>query len=334
VGTGGIGKVSLHTIWAGSGENSGRISTDANLASLIVDQIAGPQTFTDGVAGKSAAGIGAGGKIGSITVAGNVSGGIGDGSGRIAAGVSLGKISIGGHLIGGAGAGSGQIIAGQNLGTLTIDGAQQEYVSIEATAGGAGVQEKQILKLGDVLGRSVDFTLTYFSDAAGSVFSDTTLNFTGASTAADIQAALNALPSIGADGVSVAIVNGTLEITFSAEGDQPGKFSANVKQATIVGAGGNASGSIASNGTIAKITIKNLSGASAALKAGNGTQSGGISSLGNAGTILIDGDLDAMGSASLSRASVISVCVNLVSLTLNGCLRGGSCDLTGAVGVD
>ena len=331
VGTLGIGKTTLDTLWAGTGEGGGVIRSEGNIASVTLNEIHGHHTFTDGAAGKNAAVISAGGNLGALTVAKNISGGAGDASGRVVAGLTIGKVAIGGHLIGGNGAASGQVIAGVSIGSVSIDGESQVYTSIETVVGGTGVQEKQIINLGDVLGRPSEFKIVYSASSVS--VEETTISLSSASTAAQIQDALNALPSIGVGGVTVAIQNGKIEITFTAEGQQSGSFEAKVTQASIVGSGGASSGSLASNGSLGKVTLKNVSNASAAIKAGNGEESGSIKAGGNLTALVLNGDLDGSGGGSIGSAGAIDVGGNLGSFTVNGDLLGGDGELTGSVGV-
>jgi hypothetical protein len=102
---------------------------------------------------------------------------------------------------------------------------------------------------------------------------------------------------------------------------------------TIIGGSNDDAGAMEIRGALGSLTVKNAGGATAAIAAGTGKRSGGVTVYGSAGTIFLNGSLD--GSTSvLENAGRILVLGNLTTFSATGSLKGGTGATTGALLVE
>ena len=145
------------TIPAGTGTapvNDGVIQSAGNIGSVKVG--IGNLT-TDGLLGGwgvSSGSIVAGGKIGSVTIEGNLTGGVGSTSGAITASDNISTIAIDGNIVGGVGVTSGSINEKGHIAQLTIHG---------GIMGGAGTTSGSINAAGSVVS-SVYLSESFFDE--------------------------------------------------------------------------------------------------------------------------------------------------------------------------
>jgi hypothetical protein len=85
--------------------------------------------------------------------------------------------------------------------------------------------------MGDVIDSAAEYTITY-DDGVNPA--ETTAVLPATATAAEIQAALEQLPLIGVGGVTVQKFPTNIQITFTADNDQPGTFSARATETAVV----------------------------------------------------------------------------------------------------
>jgi hypothetical protein len=104
-----------------------------------------------------------------------------------------------------------------------------DVVADEVVKGDVGVVEVQSLRMGAILDSAAQYTLSF---DPGTGVRQTTSVLAGTATAEEIQAALEALPSIGLGGVTVTRDAATIEITFAVDNDQPSNIIAEATQST------------------------------------------------------------------------------------------------------
>lgn len=117
--TGDLGAVKIGgNLAAGLGDLSGQIKAKTNITSMAIggSVIGGAGKFTDSTSGGQ---IYAGGDLGPVTIAHDLTGGAGDYSGAIYA-HGLGTVTIGGSILGGGGMQSGAVAAFAAMGSLKI----------------------------------------------------------------------------------------------------------------------------------------------------------------------------------------------------------------------
>jgi len=345
-----IGKGIAGGLGAGSGALDIGSGFGAKLTSLSIT--------SGGISGNSGAGSGVvnvGGAIGSVKLNGSaITAGTGPSSGALIASDNAGSLSIGSLIIGsGAGAGAGQISVGGNLTSLTFTGAPSSstadsgLVSVSGSAGAISVH-------GDVIGTGDSTGEFLIGGALKSISITGSLRggsgVMGVDTGADsgsIFAGLDDAGAIGSVKIGSAITGGSAIVTggvVGGAGDASGRIfgGGGIGKAAIGylnGGGGTSSGSLASDGPIGSVTVKdtaaviNIQG----IIGGSGDGSGQIS----AGTTIQSVTLTGPGASLIGGSGVGSgSIVSHTLLTSSGDIQGdiGSISIgggiAGASGVD
>ncbi len=306
--------------------SAGTVTTD--IAQITADGNIGPvhvgTTAADGIFGGTGANtalIKAGGKIGTVTIIGDLRGGAGKDSGEINGATSIGNVSISGDLWAGAGENSGRIVSAGGIGAVTLG-----TLHGDTTFGsnGAGVAGKNAATI--VAGGALTSLTTRGGVLGGAGVGSGSVSVTG----------LLGKLSIGSV-VAGAVGNGSGHISAGALGTA-------IVDQTLNGGVGDASGSITTVGNLTSIIVKNSLGATAALVAGKGLSSGAISVGGNLGTVTITGNLDGLRGGELDGHLVSNVAQvpgvgaasvqaggSITKLTLTGALTGGPNESVGSI---
>jgi hypothetical protein len=251
--------------------------------------------------------------LGTVSIAGQISGSTGANSAIVTASQSIGSVSIGG-IIGAAGNGSGQISAGTTIGSVHVTG---------AIVGGAGTSAGSIFAT-DSVGSIVAGSLTYGTGAGEiSVGGNlTSLSFTGAASGPAVGGLVDVTGYVGAISVK-GDVAGTVANTGLFEiGGAINSFSIT---GALKGGAGSDSGSIfAGLDNTSRIGSISITGG---IVGGSGAGSGELFSGGgiNAATVgdIIGGTNQSSGSI-VSNGSIGSVVVNAVVTNMTHGLVGNS----------
>ncbi len=299
------------------------ITADNTIGSINIGTHAGDGIF--GGAGNNTGFIKAGGKIGSITIIGDLHGGAGKDSGEITTSSAIGNISISGDVWAGTGENSGRINASKTIGAVALGSLHGETTFGSGGTGVAGKNSAAIVAGDDLT------SLTTTGGIFGGAGDGTGLVTSGGSiTKVMIGGAVAGGAGANSGRVSAASM-GTVMIGQ-----------------TLTGGAGVGSGSIMVTGNIGSVTIKNLLGADAALVAGKGTSSGAVGVGGNLGTVTITGDFDGLrggeldghtidvnGSPVAQVPGVSSASVqaggSIAKITVTGSLIGGPNENTAAI---
>ncbi len=238
------------------------------------------------------------GKIGKITINGDIHGGDGANSGFISSMGDIGDVSILGKVTGGSGKASGSIASGAAMGAVDLGGSY-----IHDLVGGAGDNSGQISSVGKM--GVVTITGDIRGGAAGAnPVSGSTAQHSGGILAGGALAGINITGSvIGGAGVDSGSVEGKVSIgAIKVGGSLTGGAGANSGYISsvgdmgtvsilgqVTGGNGSSSGSVASGAAMGAVNL----GSSLVhdLVGGTGDNSGQISSVGNMGKVTIIGDI-------------------------------------------
>ncbi len=336
---------SIRVSVANTDAEAGLIKAAGDIGDITVGTTSAHGIF--GGAGQGSASIHADGKIGNITISGELRGGAGKDSGEISAAVSIGKITLGGDLRAGAGENSGRIkttgetkfVNGQSITTGGNIGAIQLGIlhgDATITGGDAGINSATISAVGSV----VSFK-TSGAFLGGKNTNSGSVNITGTLGKATIGASIEG----GAGQNSGRLITGKLggaSVAHSLKGGAGassgtlavvGTSGPIIIGQTILGGAGVNSGALALGGTTTSIAVNNSAHAVAAIVAGSAQLSGVISTGSNVGQLTILGLIDGTSTIASTADSAGSIQIggNIGSLTLIGGLKGGERELTGAI---
>ncbi len=336
---------SLRVSDANTDTEAGLITAAGNIGNIKVGTTTAHGIF--GGAGQTSGGIHADGKLGNITISGDLRGGAGKDSGELSAAVSIGKITLGGDLRAGAGENSGRIkttgeqkfVNGQFVATGGDIGAIQLgslHGDATSTGGDAGINSATISAVGSVVSfKTTGAFLGGKNTTSGSV------SITGTLAKATIGASIE-----GGDGLNsgrlFAGKLGRLTVAHSLKGGAGassgtiaivGDSGPIVIGQTILGGSGVSSGGLALGGTTTSIEVNNATHTTSAILAGTAQLSGIISTGGSVGKITILGLVDGTSAIATTAdgAGSIQIGGNIGALTLLGGLKGGDRELTGTI---
>jgi hypothetical protein len=259
--------------------------------------------------------------VGTVTVAGDVFGGAGTGSGFIQAGGHLGTVTIGESLIGGnfisgspSGANSSGVVFGASIGSVTIE--QNIY-------GGSGLNSGEVFStgmiqkvkvMGDVAGGSAGTSST--AGLAGSINGEMLGSVM-------IEGSLIGGNSVGADPNQTGNTDGIITSTTTIGSVYIGK--------NVVGGTGASSGQILTNGGgVGTLTIGGADAADGSVLGGSGASSGTITVDGMIGILKLTHNLTGGSGAG---SGILSVNGAINSLQIEGNVTGGTADSTGTISV-
>lgn len=305
----------------GAPDNSGRITASGRIGSATIGNIIGGTGNATGVISGTAE---TGGKLGNVTVLGDVMGGSGSSSGEISAPSTIGVIKIGGKLAGGSGDDSGSI---QSSGTVTS-------LSLGTLVGGSGKGSGSV--------------------RVGTNNSGNAISFTGNIGAVDVTGKDTADDSIkGGSGVNsgrIDVVGSILSLTVAGDvqGNTASGSGAIFSKSTVgvikiagnvSGSTGENSGSIQSTGKVTSLSVGYLAGGagkgSGAVRVGVDNAGAALSSTGSIGTVTFLLTKDATGDSIIGNTGVnsglLQAAVNIASVTVKGNVHGGTGNGSGSI---
>ncbi len=265
------------------------------------------------------------GKLGSLTVAGSVTGvSINVLGGTLG---SIGSVKIGGSLVGTDLADSGQIVTSGNIGAIAIGGNVEGGTGQRSGMIDAGGNISSISVSGSIFGGKSEVPGT---DNTGVVHADGTIGsvkIDGSIVGGTQQnsGVLSAGSDIGKIQVAGSVFGGKAGITSGAI-VVGGSVKALTVNGDVVGNGADESGYIAISGSAAKLTVKGSLQGGSALKSGFiqlGTDATDV-----AGTVSIGRDL--IGDAG-EQSGVIASSAAIKKLSVSGSIYGGSGNTSGAI---
>ncbi len=290
--------------------NDGLIQSDSDIGTIKIGSgnlTASPYDGLTGGWGTNSGSIISGGKIGSITINGNILGGDGTTSGLISSTGNMGTVKITGSLTGGAGGQSGSITSGGNLSTFSITG---------DIVGGAGATSGVVSSTGTFGTLKIIGSLKGGDGSgSGSITAGGNLNSVTVGTTAD--GGIHGGTGDNSGLISSNLNIGTVKIIGDIQGGDP-KDAAN----PVSGSTGLYSGGVSAGGKLGSITV------TGSLEGGGGYGSGFIEGQTTLGTVKITGDI--VGGAGAKSANITSG-GNLSSVVVMGSLEGGSGDNSGAI---
>jgi hypothetical protein len=354
---GSLGKVTIGgTIQGGAGADSASIVSNTGITSISVGaSIKG----SDGA--RSAQVIASGGNIGKVVVAKNVTGGVGIFSASIEADPSLGvggkigSVTITGDVTGN-GLGSAAIRGANGIGTVHVGSLTGNGFGSAQISGGAGAVGKVTVD-GDVTGGTADYSASLVAGTSimGVTIGGNVTGSTGPKSAAIIAEAGNLGPVTiagdltGGGGDQSAIIN-AYDVQVGGTAAHPKFFGGKIASVTVTGdvtgGGGKYSGAVYAEGSIGKVTVGSLTGAGgyasgsivaikSAIKSvtvrgdvtgGNGDYSATIWAAGRLGPVAILGNGGAMHGDLTGGSGKYSALVHglqVVSVTVAGSVTGG-----------
>ncbi len=334
---------SLHSTFTGA---IGKLVVEGDIVDAEIEVVKGLATNSVGnigsisiggslrtSAGNSATGAGSitcEGKIGFVTI-GSILGGDGDESGRIKADGTIGRITISGDIRGGDGGHSGEITALKTISKVQLTG------NLWAGTGDNSGRISSDASIGAVAMRNLhgDFTAANTAPGegaatinAGGKIGSLTLQDSLLGGAEDNTGSVTAGGRLGSLTVGGSIIGGAG--ARSGHVDAVGIGDVTVGQ-VVTGGGGDFSGTVASQDSIGKITIRNDLAAAAAITAGVGSSSGAITAEGGIGRISVTGGLDARPGSAGERSGSIIAGGFVASAKINGALFGGDGALSGSI---
>jgi hypothetical protein len=326
-----------------SGNESGSIhSLTGGISQIIVSGslLGGANSNTETTPGTPIVGagsIGAQGNIGRVTIAGNVEGGLGDGSGSI---MSLGGTiefvfpgttavvgpSIGGSLLGGSGNGTGLIYSSGTMGRVHV---------VHDIRGGDGVDSGEIMvAAGSLLGATVGGSLVgAAADNSGEI--DTSGSMGGIAITGDVRGgdgtdsgAVFSGGGIASVSIGGSLIAGTVSDTGMVL--STGNLGPVSVQGDVRGGGASFTGFISQGVPTATTPTGSLTRVFVAgsLVGGTADHSGIIRSNGALGPVFVTGDVQG-GSADFTGDILGGTSTGNVQVT--GSLVGGSGNTTGAI---
>jgi hypothetical protein len=259
--------------------------------------------------------------VGTVSVAGDVFGGIGTASGTIQGGNNLGGVTIAGSLIGGnfqtgspGEAASSGLVFGGNIGMVTIG---------KSILGGSGIGSGEVLSTGLIQ------YVTVLGDVNG--------GSAGSASAAGSSGAIfgNAIGRVVING---SLIGGNLVIGDPNQtGNTDGVISSNTTIGSmhigknVIGGSGSGSGVIDTlGGAVGSLMIGGADTTDGSVLGGSGANSGSINVGGTLGSLTLTHGLTG-GSGSSSGMIEVNGALNF--LTIGGSVTGGSADNTGTISV-
>lgn len=319
------------TIGGSLGVSTG--TTTADIAQISADVSIGAVKVgtqgSDGIFGGAGANTGlikTSGKIGSVTVSGDIRGGAGKDSGEISGSGGIGNVTLGGSLWAGTGENSGRIVTNNSIGLVKLSTIHGEQAFATGDAGknagtiSAAGNIAALTTVGDILGGK--------NEGSGSVKAGGT--------------------------ISKLVVGGNIT---GGDGKDSGRINAgalgpvSVGRVITGGVGAN-SGSITSTTNITSLTLQNSFAAEFVLVAGKGVASGAITAGGNIGVAKISGGFDGTRGGALGGqlepppgdpmgtpvaqlpgigAASVQAQGSITSVTMTGNLKGGPSEATGTM---
>jgi hypothetical protein len=254
--------------------------------------------------------------VGSVSIAGDVDGGIGTGSGFVQGALTLQKVNIAGSLLGGnfasgspSEAAAAGVISGKTIGSVTIGG---------NLYGGSGIASGEIFSIG-----AIQKVVVMGSLGGGTAGTSSTLGFAGSIRG----------HTLGSVTVMGSVIGGNM---VAGDPNQAANNGAVIASDTSIGSiyiGGDITGGSGLNsagitsGT--GITTLNIAGANG-LIGGSGSSSGDINAGTNLGSLIIRNNVNG---GSGDNSGVVQVGNLLSSIAIGGNLDGGTADNTGVIAV-
>ncbi len=361
----------------GSLSIGGKLTATANLAvvdagSFAVDGDIGKVKVgtlpTDGIYGGSSQGSGrihAVGKIGAITMNGDIRGSAGKDSGQIAGDKGIGDVSLQFSLFAGSGEGSGRIVAsGGSIGKVSLLAIRAESAVNGGAAGKNAGSISASTGIGglELTGGSVDGKILGGAGEGSGSVTTSTGNITKVSmggallggaglrsgrifAGGDIGTAI-----VGAISGGVGVESGVLRVAddfgvvtvaslTGGTGNESGVIRAgdNIKsvvvQGVITGGGGTESGAVRAN-DLTSLLVKNAGNTENGIIAGTGIRSGYVGVNASAGKIVVQGSLDGSTASARESAGSISIGADVASISISKSLMGGVAEANGSIVVN
>jgi len=255
--------------------------------------------------------------VGTVNIAGDVTGNTGAASGFVEGALSLHSVNIAGSLAGGnlaqdapSGANSAGVVFGGSVGTVTIG---------EGIYGGSGVNSGEILSTGTI--QKVVVMGSVYGGAGGT---STTSGFSG-SIRGHVLDSVTVMGSV----IGGNLVAGNPSQTANGSGviSSDTSIGSVYIGGDVIGGSGISSGQILANaGNAGSITVAGAHG----LVGGSGQYGGYISVSGALGKLTLAHDLTG---GSGEYTGYVEVGSNLSKLTIGGSVTGGTADSTGSLAI-
>lgn len=346
-----IGTLATQGIVGGGGKNAGSVQAGGKIASLTVS---GDITGSTGVGSGS---VHADGILGAVLVKGSLKGGAAKDSGSISA-TGVAAVTIGGSILGGGDAGSGVISSMKDIGAVKVTGSI-DGVGVGATANSIGVAGiSAVGKIGTI--NIIGSLIGGGQASSGFISSGTDMGSVavaaitgGAGQNSGTITAGGKLLTSGAAGpigltvkgdVTAGTGAGSGSVFSGTDSNLIGDMGSVKISGKLVGGAQDNSGTIASGGKIASVTIGPAvlpAVQLAVLQGGVGNFSGSVVSKGAMGAVKITGHVEGGGgifSGSIASRDLITStgesAGNLGAVTIAGHLKGGTGADSGQIRAD